>query len=130
MPVTLPSGLEIYNATPHELIFFSYDWEPQEVEVPSDDVISTDSRTVTVGFDKGVELVRTIFTPRVSGVYLLDRIKENYPNALVVGSHVAAQTYVGQVVAPLPWTKGPRGGKKVDRPLMRPDKFTTFQREI
>lgn len=130
MPVTLPNGIQIFNATPHDLIFSDYSWEERDIIVPSEGFpINAFAHNVEVGTVGPATLVTLNFTSREDGLEIIKLVREKYPNALIVGSVIAAQAYPEEVVAPIPRYRGDRGGKRSMQPLMKPDRFTIFLKE-
>lgn len=123
MPVTLPNGVTIMNVTPHDLIFQDDSWD-DVVVAPSEFVISADTYDSVVKFHGEARLVYLEFRPRRENVEWIEDMKRRYPSILLVGSVVAAQAYPGDIVAPVPRFRGERGGKRVSRPLMNPNRFS------
>lgn len=129
MPVTLPNGITIVNVTPHDLIFHDNEWGEGAITVLSDEVInaySVNDLLETVG---QIEYVTVRFVEREDGLETIERLKAQYPKALLVGSIIAAQAYREEVVAPIPWYRGHRSSNKHYR-LLRPNRFTIYKKEI
>lgn len=129
MPVKLPSGLVVVNVTPHDLIFYNWEWGEEPVTVPSDEVLNANVDRRVVKEEDGIEYVELTFIPKRSGRVLISSLKQEFPGALLVGSIVAAQAYREDVVAPVPWYRGDRGWKRSNVPLMKPNKFTIYLKE-
>lgn len=125
MPVTLPNGVIVMNVTPHDLIFQDIHWE-EEVVVPSEMVVSADTRDRLVKLHGKASLIELIFLPREEIAEWIRETKKMYPGILLVGSVLAARAYPEDVVAPVPRFRGERGGKRDPRPLMNPNRFTIF----
>lgn len=123
MPVTLPNGVTIMNVTPHDLIFQDDNWD-DVVVAPSEFVISADTYDRVVKFHGEAKIVHLEFRARKENVRWIEDMKRRYPNILLVGSVVAAQAYPEDIVAPVPRFRGERGGKRVARPLMNPNRFS------
>lgn len=124
MPVKLPNGVEVFNATPHELVFF-HDFWVKPVVVESEAVINAQSRNEEVGRGRGYVLVNMKFVEREEGRDLIERVKELYPNCLIIGSMIAAQAYAGDVVCTLPYHSDRMA--KSER-YVKANRFTVFQR--
>jgi glycerol-3-phosphate dehydrogenase len=107
MPTLLPNGVRVVNLTPHELRFT---FEDGVVVAPSDGV------------------TEVVFEPMGEGWQLIRRMQQKHPNALLVGSSIAAQAYRGVVVSPVPAYKGTTYAYKRQR-LVRPDLFTTYSKQ-
>ena len=108
MPTTLPNGLEIVNATAHPLIFWDEQW-PAPVTVESEFVInaSPSTRVLAIRSHPATHTLATIcYKESDTGRQTLDMIKQLYPQAVIVGSIIAAQVYPEEVVAPLPHARG------------------------
>lgn len=123
-PTKLPSGLCIFNATPHPLYFLCEDG--RVVTAESDGVINAIPSTKTVKETRQYTLNTVAFHESVSGRELIDKWKEIAPKALIVGSIVAAQAFPGEVVAPVPAQSG-RGKHERSKRTVRADRFTTFK---
>ena len=123
MPTTLPNGLVIWNATPHDLHF----WCRKELEIvtaPSDEVVNVKTWNDRVLETEKYELTKVSFYPTKEGRELIQRIKLEYPEALIVGSIIAADAYRGDVVASIP--EQSRRYNKNNR-LVRYDRFTVYE---
>lgn len=126
---TLPSGLKIFNATPHTIRFWDSDWdEPIEI-APNEKVdarpIETPCLPAIAAYAKGlgIELVQVGFEGTDEGRAII-RMAFAAGADIVVGSIIAAQAYPGNVVAMIPamgYERVPPTEKR-----MRPDKFTVF----
>ena len=112
------------NVTPHEVTLQTKEGEVFTV-APSGTVINARPTEVSAGIHpSGVELVRTIFVADQAGKDALDNIYAETPDAVVLGSIIAAQAYPGRVLSMVPVP----GFVRVppDQKRMRADKFTTF----
>ena len=126
----LPTGLKVFNATPHPINFWREGWD-SVVEVPVDAVISAASTETPAGCYQpkfsadwdSVWLVRTEFVGNDEGRAIIAAAKAAGAE-IIVGSVIAAQAYPGDVVAMVPC----EGYERVppDKKRMRPDKFTVF----
>ena len=114
-------GVMIFNTTPHPISFGVGD---EVKEVPTSVLINASSSEEVVKVEGGVQFVRTKFTGNEEGHALIAAMKEAYPEAIIVGSIIAAQAYPGEVVAmtPLPGYERVAPAEK----RMNPRKFTTF----
>lgn len=123
MPVRLKNGVMIYNVTPHDLRF--EDEEGNIETVPSDDVIDATPFVSLVKQHKEYSLNTVVFHAKMEGYRKIDAIKILYPDALIVGSLIAAQAYPGDVAAPVP-VQGGRPYRSERGRNLRPDRFTIF----
>ena len=115
-------GVEIFNTTPHAINFGVGD---EVKEVPTCGVlVNASSSEEVVKTEGGVEFVRTKFTGNDEGRAIIAAMKAANPDAVIVGSIIAAQAYPGEVVAmtPLPGYERVAPAEK----RMNPHKFTTF----
>lgn len=117
--------MNIINVTPHPINFLNNDGT--EFEVPTSRWVisaSTTERIVEKRAD-GVVLVETVFVSTDEGREAINEIYSEYgPDAIIVGSIIAAQAYPGQVVAMTPaagFERVPPAEKR-----MNPHKFTIF----
>ena len=125
----LPNGVEVYNATPHRLVFYEQTWL-NEVVVPGEEILTAYARNVVIGHIGEVELVKLTFQPMEEGLELIERIKRRHPKALIVGSIIAAQAYRGDVVSPVPCYRGSREKKtRVKQEYVKASRFTIFPKE-
>lgn len=114
------NGLRVVNATPYAITFLGAD----------DAVITVASAPELVLNARMVErpvaehLVTTVPTGTEDGEALIAEIKAVYPDALIVGSMIAAQAYRGQVVAMTPAPGYERVAPAEKR--MSTEKFTIF----
>lgn len=94
------NGVRYINVTPHPI---NFGYEDKVIELPcSGHIINAQPQEVTVKVTNGVECVNTQFLKNEEGESILHKIKCVYPNALIVGSIIAAQAYPGEVVALTP----------------------------
>ncbi len=105
MPTRLPNDTMIFNATPHPLNFWDMSTNKVIVARP-DSVINTRPVEHVVERWKGVEFVNVIYNPEEKGLNLIDSIRREYKDIIIVGSVLAAMAYPGEVVASVP-LKGP-----------------------
>jgi glycerol-3-phosphate dehydrogenase len=125
MPTLLPNGVRVVNLTPHELRFT---FEDGVVVAPSDGVLNALPVNQTVETNQAYSLTEVVFEPMGEGWQLIRRMQQKHPNALLVGSSIAAQAYRGVVVSPVPAYKGTTYAYKRQR-LVRPDLFTTYSKQ-
>ena len=119
---TIVDGVSIFNTTPHAINFGVGD---EVKEVPTCGVlVNASSSEEVVKTEGGVEFVRTKFTGNDEGRAIIAAMKAANPDAVIVGSIIAAQAYPGEVVAmtPLPGYERVAPAEK----RMNPHKFTTF----
>jgi len=116
--------IKIINVTPHALNFRAEDGEEFEV-APSGVVVTAVSIEESAGEHLcGVSLVRVRFVPDTASSEAIDRLEEENPGAVIVGSMIAAQGFPGRVVGLIAapgYERRPPAEKR-----MRPDKFTVF----
>ena len=114
-------GVLVVNTTPHEIYF---EEGGKVVKVPCGPMINAKAVEEVAGTVNGVTLVRTAFQGTPEGEEVIARIKEEAPEAVIVGSIIAAQAFPGKVVGmtPMPgFERVPPAEKR-----MNPKKFTTF----
>lgn len=116
--------MKIINTTPHPIRFQSADGTVYEVP-PSGVLINAQTVEVPAGrHPSGVELVRTHFVADAASEEALERLERDNPDAVIVGSIIAAQAFPGRVLALVPvpgFERVPPNQKR-----MRDDKFTVF----
>jgi hypothetical protein len=110
MPTKLPNGLLIFNATTHVLVFYDAAW----------------GKAVLSESDGRVINAYAVITKVKDGLSLIASIRADYPDALIVGSIIAAQAYREEVFAPVPWH---RGRENKAQKQMRPNRFNVFLKE-
>jgi hypothetical protein len=135
-------GVTIVNTTPHPIRFQNKSGEivevppcgllvsakPVEEVVRIVDVPPAIANTNYVDIMRGttrITFVRTVFQPHPEGERALDLIEAAYPDAIVVGSIVAAQAYPGRVFGIVPVPGFERVAPSEKRYLA--NKFTTFE---
>lgn len=132
MPLLLPSGVTLYNVTPHDLTLW-YDYGDKGgglFTALSDGVVNVKSNRKTVYYGKGYKLSSVTFLPTEEGDRVLkeieDKVRENGENAVIVGSVLAAQAYPEKVVSTIP-VKGKERRKLSGQPrLVMAQRFNTF----
>lgn len=127
MPTQLPSGLLIYNATAHDIAFLCGE---EIVIAEQDGILNAKIVAKTVEEYLSHSLSVNTFEPLPSGLALIDTIRHQWPDILIIGSQIAAQAYPGEVVYPLPISRGRVDSStlnKNDR-LNRSDKFIVFRK--
>lgn len=114
--------VKLVNTTPHP-IRFDYNGEP--VELPTSGVlINAKIEEKIVQQKNGVTFVRSTFVTDEKSSQILAEIEEMYPDAIIVGSIIAAQAYPGRVFGLTPAPGYER--VPVDQKRMCLDKFVTF----
>lgn len=115
---------KIINVTPHALNFRNADGSEFEV-APSGIVINaTPLDEVAGAHPSGAELVRVRFVANDEAISALEKIEAENPDAVIVGSMIAAQAFPGRVfgmVAAPGYERRPPAEKR-----MNPERFTTF----
>lgn len=123
MPTRLPNGLLIYNMTPHPLHFQT---DAGIVTAPSDGRVDAVPITKEVEGNKRYTLNNVRFVADKQTLEELRKIKEAEPDALIVGSMIAAKAYPSLVVYSVPVLRS-RGQTRL---LVRSDRFSTFRKAI
>jgi hypothetical protein len=126
MPTTLATGVVVWNATPHEMHFYCGDGVV--VSAPSDTIINATPVTRRVEEHPTYHIVELHFQPLPLGEQIIREIREETPDALIVGSIIAAQAYPGEVVASVP-LQSQRYRKEYAQRLVRSDRFTTYAKK-
>ena len=114
-------GVKVFNATPHTINFGVGD---EVKEVPASVAINATPAEEMVSNANGVELVKTVFKGTEEGWAIIKAMHDSCPEAIIVGSIIAAQAYPGDIVALTPcpgFERVPPAEKR-----MNPHKFTTF----
>ena len=116
--------VNIVNTTPHEITFRRADGTDFTVP-PCGVLINANAVEAAAGqHTTGAELVRTSFEPTAEAHTTLDRLEQENPGAIIIGSIIAAQAFPGRVfgMTPAPgFERKPPAEKR-----MNPDKFTTY----
>lgn len=123
MPTQLPNGILIVNVTPHELNFYCEE-KGQFVTAPSDGLVNAFARTSIVQSASTHDLVSVKFSEMRDGRFEINRLKRLYPDALIVGSVIAAQAYQEDVVCTIPCRVGKPGR------YVKCNRFTVYPKEI
>lgn len=124
MPTRLPNGVEVFNATAHELVFFHDNWI-KPVTVQSEKPIYAQSQSHEVGRGKGYVLVNMNFVEKEEERELIERIKQQYPGVVIIGSAIAALAYPGDIVCTLPY----RADRMVkNERYVKANRFTVYPR--
>lgn len=114
----------IINVTAHNVRFQNRDGVVYEIP-PCGVVISATPVEEYAGtHPSGAELVRTKFTASQDMVDALTRLEERHPEAIIVGSIIAAQAFPGRIFGMVPvqgFERVPHAEKR-----MRDDKFVIF----
>ncbi len=122
-PTLLPNGLKIWNVTPHPLVFW-LEREKVEVEVPSHEVVSAMPVTELHCETDSATFNKVSYHSTYEGRNTIEKLRSIDPDALLVGSVLAAQGYPGVVVASVP-ARSNRHDKSSK--LVRPNVFTIFE---
>lgn len=98
MPTKLPSGLVVYNVTPHPISF----WCGVDgiVVARSDGVVSAKRLKEVLSSSDYYEVVKVTYDRTEGGKRLVEKLRKENPKALIVGSIIAAKAY-DEIVAPL-----------------------------
>jgi len=117
--------MQIINTTPHPITLQSPNGHVYAVQ-PCGVVLGAEPVEKYVGHHKttGAKLVRVCFMPNKEMGGKLVRLETEHPDAIIVGSMIAARAFPGRVFALVPvegFERVPPSQKR-----MRDDKFTTF----
>lgn len=115
--------MKIINTTPHEIRFQGADGSIFVVP-PCGTVINAVPREVPVEQRGDITLVRTAFVADAANLAKLDKLEEEFPGCLVVGSIIAAQAFPGRVLALTPAPGYER--VPIAEKLISATKFTIF----
>lgn len=122
--LTFKNGVTVINVTPHPITFSDDD---DVVVVPTSGTIinATAQETVVSPATNGKPaFVKVAFVANDDAHAQIDAIEEAHPNAIIVGSIIAAQAFPGRVFAMTPAPGFERVAPAEKR--MNTDKFTTF----
>ena len=88
----------LINATPHDLVMTNEDGTEFTLP-PSGYTLKAETATVLLREQDGIQFFATSFSKDEGTLKDLAEIRAKYPDAVIVGSIVAAQTYPEDVVA-------------------------------
>jgi len=115
------NGVCIVNTTPHEITFQDHD---QIISIPNCGTI-INAKVVETIVSAGIPtFVKTDFIGDSTGEEAIISIRNQFPDAIIVGSIIAAQAFPGKVFAMTPISGFERVAPAEKR--MNPSKFTTF----
>jgi len=115
------NGVRVVNTTPHEITFQDQD---QIMSVPNCGIVINAKAVETIISAGTPTFIKTEFTGDTAGKTAIAAIYQEHPDAIIVGSIIAAQAYPGEVVAMTPMPGFERVAPSEKR--MNPAKFTTF----
>lgn len=120
--LVLVGSTTIINVTPHEIRFAVGDGVV--TAPPSGVLINAKVVDSVVDHRGGVEFVKATFVAEAESEERLAALERDHPDAIIVGSIIAAQAYPGRVVGMV----AAKGYERVpvSEKLMRADRFTTF----
>src|SRR5690606_41634871 len=116
--------MKLINTTPHPIRIQNTDGEVFEVDPCGILINARPVEEVAGTHPSGATLVRTRFEADPASEEALARLEQENPDAIIVGSIIAAQAFPGRVFAMVPvpgFERVPPAEKR-----MRTDKFTTF----
>ena len=115
--------VEFINTTPHRVVLMDSDGRIYSVP-PCGTLVNATPMEVPAGTFAGAELVRTTFVGNDEGWEFINSVRAKNPNAIILGSVIAAQAYPGQVFAMVPC----KGFERVPpaEKLMQAEKFIVF----
>ena len=121
-------GVRVVNACKHPLTFGNPDNPKDDAGIvvvpPSGVVINAEMRSEAVGTKAGAELFKVTIWQDPASTADVDRLEQEHPDALIVGSLIAAQAYPGRVVAMVALPGFER--MPPDQKRMNPRKFTVY----
>jgi hypothetical protein len=112
------------NVTPHNITFFDHETGSTFVVEPCGVVISATPQETIKKVVGDITFVQTDFVADEQNERCLAELEAKYPDAIIVGSIIAAQAFPGRVMAMTPapgYERVPPAEKR-----MNPRKFTTF----
>ena len=121
----LPNGVEIFNTTPHILRFFLDGWQ-KPIEVESHCILSASAIEKIISSINNITYVTSEFVGTDEGDELINKINAIAPNAIIIGSMIAAQAYPNKVCAMVAHPDYMR--VPTDQKRMLPNKFTIFSK--
>lgn len=92
-------GVLLVNTTPHPITF---EEAGVPVSVPTSKLLNARAVEESAGEFGGVSFVKTSFVGTPEGEALIEAIRQEAPDAVIVGSIIAAQAFPGKVVAMTP----------------------------
>ena len=124
VPALVIDGVEILNTTPHPITFQNAVGEVVTIPSNPDFIVNAKPIEVTAGDKKGAALVKTTFVADETNETKVAELETKFPNAVLVGSIIAAQAFPGRIFAMTPAAGFERVAPAEKR--MNPTKFTTF----
>jgi len=115
-PVKLSNGVYVINCMPHKIVFE----DGTEVE-PSGYLLLADFEEEVIQEKEHVKICKMKPVPTVGGKIELKKLKQQYPEAIILGSAISAMAYRPDVKMPM--SARQRGGR--DK-VFRIDKFTVY----
>ena len=117
-------GVQIVNATPHEIRFQAANGEVVTVEKCGKTLAARPVETALEYRRRNVDLVKTVFRASEAGEAELEALEAKFPNAVIVGSIISAQAFPGRVysLVPVPGTERAAPADKI----YLPTKFNVF----
>lgn len=120
--VTFKNGVVVINTTPHPITFMEEDGTI--VSVPTSVIINAKVQEEVVKTSNGVTFVKSTFVGSEEGQKTIETIQQVNPDALIIGSIIAAQTFPKIVFGMTPCKGFERVAPAEKR--MSTVKFTTF----
>ena len=120
--IKLASGVTVVNSTHHPITFMELDGT--HVTVPSSCIINATVKETVVKSVNGIDFVKSTFVGSEEGAEIIEQIHAINPEALIIGSIIAAQAFPGDVVGMTPckgFERKPPAEKR-----MSTVKFTVF----
>ena len=118
------NGNTYINTTPHNINLKSTLTEEEFIVPASGVLINSKPQEITAGGQNSIKFVKTTFVSNYDDSVKLDQLEEMYPNAIIIGSIVAAQGYPGMVFGLIPYPGLER--VPVEQKKMQAEKFTVF----
>jgi len=118
---------KIINVTNHPITFYWPDTgERRQIEPYGTPLRASLVRSVDSVHRSGAEICTFEYLPSQEGRNMVDKLIEENPNAILVGSVVAAQAYLGDVYGIIP-VNGSENLPPAER-VFYGDRFSTFKR--
>ena len=121
--IKLPSGVTVVNSTPHPITFMSEE-DNTVITVLSSCIINATVKETVVKSVNGIDFVKSTFVGSEEGAEIIEQIHAINPEALIIGSIIAAQAFPGLVVGMTPCKGFER--KPPTEKRMSTTKFTIF----
>ena len=123
-PVLIVDGVELINVTPHSLTFQNVAKEVVSIPSNPDFIVNAKAVEAAAGKKGNATLVKVTFVTTPEAEALVAKLEAEHPDAILVGSIIAAQAFPGRVFAMTP-AEGFERVAPADK-RMNTVKFSTF----